>query len=92
MTCTPDLTLNMNNRWAFCTKMAFAKDQIARVKAQVEFLTEGPHNDKALSLQLFVFKEEAWDQVLRNEGRAEGRVTCEKMGHSASYRDLMYFG
>ena len=71
--------------------MAFAKDQFAKVSARVEFLTEGPHTERPLSVQLFVFKEAMWDTVLHNEGRAEGRVTCEKMGHSAAFRDLIYF-
>ena len=35
--CSPDLTVNMNNRWQYCTKMAFAKDRIARVKATVAY-------------------------------------------------------
>ena len=71
--------------------MAFARDQYARVKGSVEFVAIEDSSEKALSISLFVFKEEQWDRVLRNESNAEGRVTCEKMGHNASYRDLLYF-
>ena len=92
VTCSPDLTQNMNNRWAYCTKMAFKKDNFAHVKSSVEFVEkDGPNASRAVSLQLFVFKEEAWDKILQNSGLAEGRVTCEKMGHSAAYRDFLYF-
>ena len=90
VTCTPDLTVNMNNRWQYCTKMAFAKDRYAKVKASVEF-ADGHKTDKPNHVQLFVFTEDQWDTILRNEERAEGRVTCEKISNLAEYKDFVYF-
>ena len=42
--------------------MAFSKDEYAKVKATVRFM-EGVDfiNDKALNVQLFVFKEKQWE-------------------------------
>jgi len=90
VTCSPDLTVNLSNRWAFCTKMAFAKDSIANVKAKVAF-TDGRQISKPKFVQLFVFKEDQWDTITRNEVLAESRVTCQKVEHLAEFRDLVYF-
>ena len=84
------MTRNMNNRWAFCTKMAFAKDSLATIRATAAFKS-GYTNEIPKNVQLFVFGEEQWEKVLKDEDRAEGRVTCEKMGNASRFRDLIYF-
>ena len=66
VTCTPDLSQNINYRWQFCTKMAFAKDRDANISTRVEFhepfrseylATAGQSKPKRNAL-LLVFKEE----------------------------------
>lgn len=91
--CQPNLTENMNNRWAFCTKMAFAKDNLAKVKAIGKFNGKDLAEEAAAAkhVQLFVYKEEHWERILRDTSMAEGRVTCDKMGNYARFRDLIYF-
>ena len=57
--CSPDLTRNPNNRWAYCTKMAYARDRVAKVSAKASFINEQDTADStAAHLQLFVFKED----------------------------------
>ena len=62
-TCITDLTVDKD--WQFCTRMGFGKDQLARVKATVEYsdaqLTEEPEHVK-----LLVFTESQWGTILQD--------------------------
>lgn len=87
-TCITDLTIDRD--WQFCTKMAFGKDQLAKVKATVEYSdvhkTEQPEH-----VQLFMFTEDQWGTILQNEDLAGSQATCDKMSSQAHYRESVFF-
>ena len=87
-TCITDLTVDRD--WQYCTKMAFGKDKLAKVKATVEYSdvhkTEQPEH-----VQLFVFNENQWGTILKNEDDSGSQATCDKMSNSAQYRESVFF-
>ena len=59
--CSPDLAENPPFKWAFCTKMAFARDNLATVKGSVKWNNPEDAPDKKANVSLFIFKEHQWE-------------------------------